>query len=428
MVELLEDTQKKWRNAVQENNRLKLEIEHLEKTNSPKISENFENDESFLSANPSSLFSNECKKRRSSVFLRRSLSLPARNKSEDHDIDDDDDDDCYHSVNKRLKCSQKVASEDVLNDEVTLHCSKVSSSITTISGSENIKSSYDSKPHCFTLKRNFIRVNCGCCDCCIRFGVILAKCSRCKGTFHESCRNKAPLPCITRVETPKAYSNLKGRRLRLGDYCPDTRPMIPPLIAYCVHFLEKNSVTCDLYNNLGSNFEIESITKLFNNSRNYPKLEGFSPFSVASCIKKFLTEIREPVIPLSYGKEFISAAKSGNFDAFPKLVNDLPTAHMDTLACLCRHWKRFIEDHNINELSTTSFAERIASIVFGIQTISLDSQQHTIITEESAVLSLKILIDMPLLFWAEILNSRSSDSLRTYNLSFRNSSEITAIS
>lgn len=152
------------------------------------------------------------------------------------------------------------------NDEVTLHCSKVSSSITTISGSENIKSSYDSKPHCFTLKRNFIRVNCGCCDCCIRFGVILAKCSRsyfflffksfnlhigCKGTFHESCRNKAPLPCITRVETPKAYSNLKGRRLRLGDYCPDTRPMIPPLIAYCVHFLEKNSVTCDLYNNLG---------------------------------------------------------------------------------------------------------------------------------------------------------------------------------
>lgn len=80
MVELLEDTQKKWRNAVQENNRLKLEIEHLEKTNSPKISENFENDESFLSANPSSLFSNECKKRRSSVFLRRSLSLPARNK------------------------------------------------------------------------------------------------------------------------------------------------------------------------------------------------------------------------------------------------------------------------------------------------------------------------------------------------------------
>lgn len=58
--------------------------------------------------------------------------------------------------------------------------------------------------------------------------------------------------------------------------------------------------------------------------------------------------IKEPVIPLSYGKEFISAAKSGNFDAFPKLVNDLPTAHMDTLACLCRHWKRFIEDHNIN--------------------------------------------------------------------------------
>lgn len=129
-------------------------------------------------------------------------------------------------------------------------------------------------PHCFTLKRNFIRVVCGRCDCCIRFGVMFAKCSRmsyiflikrtiivsfllgCKGTFHESCRNKAPLPCISRTETPKTNANVKGRRLRLGDYCPDTRPMIPPLIAYCVHFLEKNVVTHDLYSNLGFSYNV----------------------------------------------------------------------------------------------------------------------------------------------------------------------------
>lgn len=31
----------------------------------------------------------------------------------DHDLDEEDDD-CYHAVTKRIKCSQKIPSEDVL--------------------------------------------------------------------------------------------------------------------------------------------------------------------------------------------------------------------------------------------------------------------------------------------------------------------------
>lgn len=79
MVNLLEDTQQKWRDAVDENNRLKQEIEHLETSATAKFSDDLEHDESYHSAIPPPLYHNERKKRRSSVFLRRSSSLPARN-------------------------------------------------------------------------------------------------------------------------------------------------------------------------------------------------------------------------------------------------------------------------------------------------------------------------------------------------------------
>lgn len=80
MVNLLENTQEKWREAINENVRLKQEIKHLEASATPKFLEDTEHEDSFYSTSPSNLYHNERKKRHSSVFLRRSSSLPARNK------------------------------------------------------------------------------------------------------------------------------------------------------------------------------------------------------------------------------------------------------------------------------------------------------------------------------------------------------------
>lgn len=131
--------------------------------------------------------------------------------------------------------------------------------------------------------------------------------SGCKGSFHEGCRIKAELPCIARKETPKSQAS-KGRRLRLGDYCPDSRPMVPPLIAYCTLHLDRNPSSDNPYNGEGWVFvifyypikspyfrvksEMEDILRIFQKTRAFPKLDRYSHHSIAGTIKMFLSQIR----------------------------------------------------------------------------------------------------------------------------------------
>ncbi|KAI1717737.1 rhoGAP domain-containing protein [Ditylenchus destructor] len=248
---------------------------------------------------------------------------------------------------------------------------------------------FDNRPHAFVVKRNFLRVTCAVCEKTINFSVMAAKCRRCKGSFHEGCRMKAELPCIARKETPKSQSS-KGRRLRLGDFCPDSRPMVPPLIAYCTLHLDRNPSSDNPYNGEGVKSEMEDILRIFQKTRAFPKLDRYSHHSVAGAIKMFLSQIREPVIPSTYTKQFFIAAKCGKADQLEKMVRDLPTAHMDTLACVCRHWNKYSNSCSDDLISTI-----LAPYVFRTDAASELS---------TPCLALKALIELPNSFWSGIIN------------------------
>jgi hypothetical protein len=65
--------------------------------------------------------------------------------------------------------------------------------------------------------------------------------------------------------------------------------------------------------------------------------------NIAGCIKKFLAQIREPVIGKSYGKEIVKClSNSVTIQNLQACVEELPLAHIDTLGHLCRHWRRLI--------------------------------------------------------------------------------------
>uniref|UniRef100_A0A915N252 Rho-GAP domain-containing protein n=4 Tax=Meloidogyne TaxID=189290 RepID=A0A915N252_MELJA len=123
--------------------------------------------------------------------------------------------------------------------------------------------------------------------------------------IHENCRNNSPLPCVPMIPTPQR-SNPK-QRPRLADLCPDSQPQIPGQIIRCVFALEKNYINnVGLYRVPGCDSEVKKLKETFN-SKYAPKLEQLDPETITGFIKKFLRDLREPIIPLSSFKEFYAA-------------------------------------------------------------------------------------------------------------------------
>nr|CAD2124050.1 unnamed protein product [Meloidogyne enterolobii] len=254
--------------------------------------------------------------------------------------------------------------------------------------------------HVFETKRNFLRIHCGRCEVAIRFGVNYVKCQRCKATFHEQCRRQAPLPCVVRIMTPKPAGPKSGRP-RLGDFCADCRPMVPPLITYCTYHLDNcpDLPFEDIYSNCGIAREVELIAKLFQSNKSFPKLDNYSVLSVAGCVRNFLAQVREPVIPFTYGKDIIkcqeNTSNAGNLNS---LIGDLPTAHMDTLAHLARHWKRLSAISN-DRLTIKALSALLGPLVFG------SDRTESPIQNGAAVNAMEALLLLPIDFWVNITSS-----------------------
>ena len=152
-----------------------------------------------------------------------------------------------------------------------------------------------------------------------------------------------------RLEFKYYYFNFtRSNPTIIGDFCADSRPMIPQIIGLCVFHLEKNEINEDLYLMNGFamthflfytyylifNFrdcdEIESIIDLFKfKLKTMPNLDKFHPINIAGAIKMFLERIRDPVIPFSYGEEIVSAVGTlKGKQNLSQILNDLPIVNL----------------------------------------------------------------------------------------------------
>uniref|UniRef100_A0A915LDJ6 Rac GTPase-activating protein 1 n=1 Tax=Meloidogyne javanica TaxID=6303 RepID=A0A915LDJ6_MELJA len=164
----------------------------------------------------------------------------------------------------------------------------------------------DQCTHNFVPTNNLFSAAFSYCSVCARsLGIRSLKCNDCKLQIHENCRNNSPLPCVPMIPTPQR-SNPK-QRPRLADLCPDSQPQIPGQIIRCVFALEKNYINnVGLYRVPGCDSEVKKLKETFN-SKYAPKLEQLDPETITGFIKKFLRDLREPIIPLSSFKEFYAA-------------------------------------------------------------------------------------------------------------------------
>merc|ERR1719319_1303619 len=195
-----------------------------------------------------------------------------------------------------------------------------------------------SRKHTFIQKTVLKPETCGPCGKRIKFGKACLKCRDCKATTHQECKDQVPLPCAdSACRTPT-----RNQGATIADFTPLHAPMVPALVIHCINEVEsRGMVDVGLYRVPGSEKEVKDLKEKFMKGKGCPNLRKYDIHVICGCIKDFLRNLREPLIPLSMWQVFVDAA--GNPDstdgdsAIYQAISELPQPNRDTLAFLCLH-------------------------------------------------------------------------------------------
>uniref|UniRef100_A0A0N5A4V0 Rac GTPase-activating protein 1 n=1 Tax=Parastrongyloides trichosuri TaxID=131310 RepID=A0A0N5A4V0_PARTI len=251
----------------------------------------------------------------------------------------------------------------------------------------------------------------GYCDCCKGFVIrckTMSKCADCGIVCHPTCIDKAPIPCVPRNAPLKTGSKTKHS---LAEMCTRRSPMIPHTIVHCVVALEKFYLTTEgLYRVPGSDAEVVRLLHAFLYDKAIPSFKDVEAETIAGCLKKFLRDLRDPLIPTSSYNEFVKAVRERDTDALTYAIMDLPQPNLHTLAYLCLHWQKVAENSYQNKMPLDNIATVIGPTIVGYSKNPklLTSQQigHETETQFNVMLAL---LNLPECFWSQFLQKKSID-------------------
>jgi len=241
--------------------------------------------------------------------------------------------------------------------------------------------SVPSRPHCFIQKSVKVTEKCNPCGKRIKFGKIFFKCQDCEIVCHKECRLQAPVPCIAGGN--RTPTNKTGNYL--ADHASAAPPMIPAIIMCCVKDVEARGIDeVGIYRVPGNECHANEILDKFTKQNRLggpPRFNKYDVHSVASCIKKFLRSLKEPIIPLSSLQNFVDAAynqNSGEREAqLYQAISELPQPNRDTLAYLMIHLQTIAANHKVNKMDTENVA-----MVMGPSIVGYSSSDPTAVFSE----------------------------------------------
>ncbi|KAI6205779.1 hypothetical protein M3Y94_00831000 [Aphelenchoides besseyi] len=264
-------------------------------------------------------------------------------------------------------------------------------------------------------KRTIIFIDCAHCRKGMRFGTMCCECKNCKLMFHEACKRLTTITCL-----PRRGNSIFGAPSRLGDFCPDSHPMVPYLVGHCVIQIEGSAVTSSVYLDEEDEEMVGKLLKTFKSTKKFPELSDCSPEVVAGCVKKFLNDIRDPLIPLTYREEFCAASNFEDPSELIKCIKNLPTCHSNTLVALCIHWQGLAK-YKENENTTGKLSETLAPIVYGSKRCGSKIQKDL---ESQLIGSLQKILEIPfdqlrelceLQLHADVGNAGQSNTIQSFN-------------
>lgn len=216
------------------------------------------------------------------------------------------------------------------------------------------------------------------CDCCgtgMKLLVSSMKCKDCHQVVHKSCCRKLHLPCIPRPKqlmTPKSGSRHVKCEYRLQDFCTPAKPMIPSAIIHCVVALEARGLTQEgLYRVPG---QLRTVTALLDElrSKTVPNVSLHDVEVITETLKRFLRELRDPLVPRTSRQELIAASSLFTTDpdngrlAMNRVICELPQANRDTMAYLFMHWRKVIAVSDRNKMNSDNMSRVLAPCVMGL--------------------------------------------------------------
>uniref|UniRef100_A0AC34RC18 Uncharacterized protein n=1 Tax=Panagrolaimus sp. JU765 TaxID=591449 RepID=A0AC34RC18_9BILA len=271
-------------------------------------------------------------------------------------------------------------------------------SILSINLSTNAVTSFadiENRRHNFKIRRAFIKAMCMSCKQPMHFGIEAVRCKCCKWMCHAKCRENVG-SCIPFKEVPK---NVDGR-LRLVDYCAEIRPRLPHPILRCVGALDKMLDSDGLYVKDADPKEVEKLTYDCIHKKFFTNCSDFSPEVISKAVLHFLSEIRDCLILKTSHDELMTAADSTDPTEFETVITDLPRAHRNTLAFLCLHWKKIIQNQ-VNGIDANQLASVVMPVLMKTQ---IDEQNH----ERFTRLFVRLL-NLENAFWEGIIEEDAQD-------------------
>uniref|UniRef100_A0A667XQ52 Rac GTPase-activating protein 1 n=1 Tax=Myripristis murdjan TaxID=586833 RepID=A0A667XQ52_9TELE len=193
-------------------------------------------------------------------------------------------------------------------------------------------------PHTKVIRSEF----CVPCGRRTKFGKVYLRCQDCRVVTHPECRDRCPVPC-----NPIAISTpIRDAESTLADFAPDTAPMIPALVIYCIKEIEHRGLhEVGLYRISGTERLVKELKDKLLRGKTLPSLSKVEDINVITgVLKDFLRNLPEPLLTFHLNKAFMDTAEIPDDDnslaMLYRAISELPQPNRDTLACLMIHLQK----------------------------------------------------------------------------------------
>ncbi|XP_027014070.2 unconventional myosin-IXb isoform X5 [Tachysurus fulvidraco] len=186
-------------------------------------------------------------------------------------------------------------------------------------------------------------------------------CSYCKLVCHKKCLSKIVTDCNTYCSKKNDEdSSSQHFGVHVCRLVTDKVP-VPMVLELMLEHVEMNGLyTEGIYRKSGSANRMKELRQLLEADPNAVCLEDYPIHTVTGLVKQWLRELPEPLMMFNHYNDFILAVelpeRQEQLQAIYRLIEELPTAHYQTLERLIFHLVRVSREKKSNRMTSNSLA------------------------------------------------------------------------